>query len=319
MKLRFCILFVFILIHSFSFSQNKKTPFTFIVLGDMPYNLPKDNLKFENVIAALNKRNQAFNVFVGDFKSSKTPCSDTAFQKILGYFNSFKKPLIYTPGDNEWTDCGKPQAGSYNTNDRLSAIRAQFFKDTLHSLGKSTMELSSESSNVAYAKYVENKIWKYNGISFATIHLVGSNNNFNTDNLNSNEEFYERSNANIFWLNTVFEQAKKDNSLGIVIFEHADMITPDKGKEGFVTFLKELQKRVETYKKPVLLVNGDSHEYKVDKPLYENVELKKTVLNFTRLQVFGEADMHAVEVTVNPKNPALFEINQIWIPEINKF
>jgi hypothetical protein len=317
MKLRICFLCVFTLINAFCFSQNKEKPFTFFVLGDMPYHLPEDNAKFENVIKELNKQEQVFNVFVGDFKSSKTPCSDTAFQKILGYFNSFKKPLIYTPGDNEWTDCGKPQAGSYNTNERLTAIRAQFFNDTLHSLGKSKMELISESSNKEYAKFVENKMWDYNKISFATIHLVGSNNNFDTDPSKSNEEFFERSKADIFWLNEVFEKAKANNSLGIVIFEHADMITPDKGKEGFVTFLKELQKLVVDYKKPVLLINGDSHEYKVDKPLYENEELKKAVLNFTRLQVFGEADMHAVKVTVNPKNPTLFEINQFLIQENN--
>jgi len=315
MKLRICFLFVFTLVNAFCFSQNKEKPFTFFVLGDMPYHLPEDNAKFENVIKELNKQEQVFNVFVGDFKSSKTLCSDIAFNKILGYFNSFKKPLIYTPGDNEWTDCGKLQAGSFNTNERLSAIRAQFFNDTLHSLGKSKMELISESSNKEYAKFVENKMWDYNKISFATIHLVGSNNNFDTDPSKSNEEFFERSKADIYWLNEVFEKAKANKSLGIVIFEHADMITPDKGKEGFVTFLKELQKLVVDYKKPVLLINGDSHEYKVDKPLYENEELKKSVLNFTRLQVFGEADMHAVKVTVNPKNPTLFEINQFLIQE----
>lgn len=304
-----------LLVYAFCFSQNKEKPFTFIVLGDMPYNLPADNVRFENVINEINKQEQVFNVFVGDFKSSKTPCSDAAFQKILDYFNSFKKPLIYTPGDNEWTDCGKPQAGSYNINERLSALRAKFFKDTVHSLGKSKMILTSESSNKEYAKFVENKMWDYNKISFATIHLVGSNNNFDKDSLKSNEEFFERSKADIFWLNEVFKKAKANNSLGIVIFEHADMITPDKGKDGFVIFLKELQKLVLDYKKPVLLINGDSHEYKVDKPLYENEELKKSVLNFTRLQVFGEADMHAVKVVVNPKNPTLFEINQFLIKE----
>lgn len=315
MKLRIYFLCVFTLANALCFSQNKEKPFTFFVLGDMPYHLPEVNAKFANVIKELNKQEQVFNVFVGDFKSSKTLCSDAAFQKILDYFNSFKKPLIYTPGDNEWTDCGKPQAGSYDTNERLSAIRTQFFKDPLHSLGKSKMELISESSHKDYTKFVENKMWDYNKISFATVHLVGSNNNFDTDASKSNEEFFERSKADLFWLNEVFEKAKTNNSLGIVIFEHADMITPDKGKEGFVSFLKELQKLVVAYKKPVLLINGDSHEYKVDKPLYENEELKKSVLNFTRLQVFGEADMHAVKVTVNPKNPMLFEINQFLIQE----
>jgi hypothetical protein len=306
---------VFILINAFCFSQNKQKPFTFFVLGDMPYNIPKDFARFENVISSLNKQHQVFNVFVGDIKSSKTPCSDVAYQKILGYFNSFKKPLIYTPGDNEWTDCGKPKARSYNPEERLVTLRKLFFKDPLYSLGKNKLKLTSESSNPVYAKFIENKMWNYNRVSFATIHLVGSNNNYHTDDLHSNQEFFERSKADIFWLNELFKTAKKNKSLGIVIFEHADMIYPDKGSEGFVTFLKELQKLVEDYKRPVLLINGDSHEFKVDKPLYINPETKETILNFTRMQVFGEAEMHAVKVDVNPKNPTLFEIHQFWVPE----
>lgn len=308
--------FLFLILFSYlCFCQNSNETFTFFALGDMPYNIPGDYSKFENVILTLNKQNQGFNVFVGDFKSSKTPCSDIAYQKILAYFNSFKKPLIYTPGDNEWTDCGKPEAGSYNNVERLEVIRKVFFNDSLHSLGMDKLEVKSESSNPKYAKYLENKMWFYKGISLATIHLVGSNNNFSSDKLNSNEEFFERSKADIYWLNELFIKAKENNSLGIVIFEHADMFTPDKGKDGFDIFLKELQKQVENYKKPVLLINGDSHEYKVDKPLYENKEIKKSLLNFTRLQVFGESDMHAAKITINPNNPILFEIQQFWIPE----
>lgn len=305
----------FVLITLFSFSKQKEEVFHFFVFGDMPYNIPKDYSNFENIIDILNHQNQAFNVFVGDFKSSSTPCSDEAFEKIKNYFDSFKAPLIYTPGDNEWTDCNKTEAGNYKPEERLNALREQFFKDSLHSLGKNKLRLFPQSSVLAYAKYVENKMWNYKGISFATLHIVGSNNNFSKDNSKSNEEFFERSKANIYWLKQLFKKAKEDKSLGIVIFEHADMFTPDKGDEGFNSFIKELQILVTNYDKPVLLINGDSHEFKVDKPLYENKETKKTVLNFTRLQVFGEADMHLVKVTVNPKNPTLFEIQQFWVPE----
>ena len=316
MKQKYYILIIG-LISLLSFSQNKKESFSFIVLGDMPYNLPNDYLKFENVIASINKQNQVFNVFVGDFKSSKTPCSNEAYIKILAYFNSFKRPLIYTPGDNEWTDCGKVKAGSYDTNERLKVIRDQFFKEPTQSLGVNKINLITQSSFEDYSKYVENKMWNYNAISFATVHIVGSNNNLIISDSTANGEFLERSKADIYWINKIFKKAEKDKSLGIVIFEHADMFFPDKGKEGFETFLTALQKLVTDYKKPVLLVNGDSHEYRIDKPFYENKELKKTLLNFTRLQVFGEADMQAVKVTINPKDPSLFEIQQFWIPQNN--
>jgi hypothetical protein len=93
------------------------------------------------------------------------------------------------------------------------------------------------------------------------------------------------------------------------------MFTPDKGNEGFLTFLDALQKQVAQFKKPVLLVNGDSHTFKIDKLFHESKGSEKTLLNFTRLQVFGEEDMDAVKVVVNPENPMLFEIHQFLIAQ----
>src|SRR5271154_5783471 len=101
--------FLFILLFLFSktvFGQDKQgESFSIIAFGDMPYFLPDDFVRFENLIQSVNQQNQAFNVHVGDIKSSNTPCTEDYYQKIYDYFNEFKKPLIYTPGDNEWTDC----------------------------------------------------------------------------------------------------------------------------------------------------------------------------------------------------------------------
>jgi hypothetical protein len=214
MKLRIYISIATVLLHIAGYCQSEQKTFSFFVLGDMPYNIPQDYTRFENVIKVLNKQDQAFNVFVGDIKSSSTPCSDEAFKIMYNYFNDFKRPLIYTPGDNEWTDCGKLQAGSYNTYERLSALRAMFFKDPLHSLGTTTLPLISQSSVSGYSKFVENQIWQYNRISFGTVHIVGSNNNKDLDP----KEFEERSKANIFWLHELFIKAKQQNSLGGIAY-----------------------------------------------------------------------------------------------------
>ena len=42
---------------------------------------------------------------VGDFKAQSVPCSDAEFEKIRDLFKSYPTPVVYTPGDNEWTDC----------------------------------------------------------------------------------------------------------------------------------------------------------------------------------------------------------------------
>jgi hypothetical protein len=60
-------------------------------------------------------------------------CSDTLYtQQIAGYLNNLTAPAMYTPGDNEWTDCDRSNdfGGSINALNRLSLIRQLFFKDS---------------------------------------------------------------------------------------------------------------------------------------------------------------------------------------------
>lgn len=283
--------------------------FSFVVLGDMPYNLPQDDAQFERLITFLNLQGQKFNVFVGDIKSSRTDCSNDVYYKMYNYFNSFLKPLIYTPGDNEWTDCSKPGITPYNPEERLSFLRQVFYKKN-QSLGKTKMTLFSEANIKGYSKFVENNLWQMGGITFSTVHVVGSNNNYKPADTGMSE-FAERSAADIFWLQETFKKAKASNSLGLVIFLHADMFVLNEPTTGFETFLNELTHQARAYDKPILLINGDSHKFLVDKPLRADDISLKTLLNFTRVQVFGEDDMDAVKVIVDPDMPGLFEIQQL--------
>ncbi len=290
--------------------------FTFNTFGDMPYFLPNDFARFENLIKQVNTAPIVFSVHVGDFKASAMPCSDEAFTKMLGYFSTFKKPMIYTPGDNEWTDCHKKEAGAFQPEERLETLRKMFFK-TPESFGQEKMSLISQSLMPSFKKFVENTRWDYGKIAFATFHAVGSNNNFlPTNSGNFNQEFFERDAANVAWIKEAFKHAKEAQLAGIVLFTQADMFSDAKDlKEasGFINLLKTLKEESIAFGKPVLLVNGDSHQFIVDKPILLDKKTKKTLMNFTRLQGFGEVEMHTVMVTVNPENPNLFEINQFLI------
>jgi hypothetical protein len=292
-------------------AQKKDETFSIIAFGDMPYSLPGDYARFENLIKVVNNENQIFNVHVGDIKSSKTACSEEYFSKIYNYFEEFKKPLIYTPGDNEWTDCDRPAAGGYDPEERLEVIRKTFFK-TNSSFGKEKLTLIAQSENPSFAKFVENKRWDFNRVAFGTVHLVGSDNNFLPNSKNFNKEFYERDKANLAWLNEIFVHAKKENSAGIILFTQADMFKPDKGIIGFENILKELRKLVIDFKRPVVLVNGDSHHFVVDKPFIDKAT-ERSFNNFTRIQVFGEADINAVKIIVNPASPNFFQVEQLII------
>ncbi|CAN5313288.1 hypothetical protein BH10BAC4_BH10BAC4_03040 [soil metagenome] len=294
----------------------KVTAFSFMAIGDMPYFVPDDYSRFDNVIREINKVKISFTIHVGDFKSSKMICSDEYYGRMVRYFQSFKKPLIYTPGDNEWTDCNKPEAGSYNSQERLAVIRKMFFPERKN-FGKEKIVLISQAENPLYKRFVENNRWEMNGIQFATLHVVGTNNNKLPDQPERMAEFEERDKANIAWLEEVFKLASQSAKAGIVIAMQADMFNEEKGIIGFETLIQKLTALSIAFGKPVLLVNGDSHKFIVDKPLLRErdikIEKQRVVENFTRLQLFGEQDMHAVKIVVDPGFSGLFRIEQLMI------
>lgn len=309
----FISLFLILLISAFKgFAQNTKDiSFSFIAFGDMPYTLPQDFARFERLIQTVNQEKSTFSVHVGDIKSGSTLCTEEYYNKIYNYFLQFEKPFIYTPGDNEWTDCNRKDAGAYSPEERLEVVRKIFFRDH-NSYGKVKLPLTSQSINPKFTKFVENNRWTLGNVAFATIHLVGTNNNFVIDSKNHNQEFYERNEANLAWLDEVFSEAKKLNNLGLVLFTQADMFNGDKGTLGFEPILKKLTELTLDFKKPVLLINGDSHQFMINKPLKDKTT-KATIMNFTRLQVFGETDIHAVKILVDPNSSQLFLFEQLLI------
>ena len=101
--------------------------FTFLALGDMPYQPYRDKLRFDRLIDKVKSSAPAFIVHVGDTKSGSTPCDNAQFEKILDDLNRFQAPLVYTPGDNEPRHCYKKKAGRYNPLERLAELRKMFF------------------------------------------------------------------------------------------------------------------------------------------------------------------------------------------------
>jgi hypothetical protein len=285
--------------------------FSFLAIGDVPYHLPEDFDRFEKMIEAIKGHNPAFTIHVGDIKSGSTPCTDAYFEKIHEYFNAFEQPLIYTPGDNEWTDCHREACGEYDPEERLDKLRSLFFSSG-KSLGASPMDLTFQNEYEGFEKFVENAYWSRGGVTFATLHVVGSNNNLLLDPEALNDEFYEREMANLFWLRETFKKAEEKGHKGIVLSLHAGLnYRSQEDSNGHKSFVNLLESLVPEFEKPVLLVYGDFHRFQVDKPLVDAD--RRVMTNFTQVQVFGDRDMHAVNIRVNPSNPNLFEVDQFFV------
>jgi hypothetical protein len=291
--------------------------FHFCALGDMPYYLPADYERFDNVIDVVNAENPAFTVHVGDTKSGSSLCSDESYQRTLKSFSRFEHPLIYTPGDNEWTDCNRAAAGDWDAVERLSLVRKLFFKDSNTLGGGDAFKLTVQSSDPQFATFVENRMWSKGHVVFATVHIVGSKNNRQENIPGAVEEFLVRDEANEAWLDTVFNRASSTNAPALALFIHANPFRDLKDERdpnaGFARFLEQLQKRTIAFEKPVLLVHGDTHYFRIDKPMMHEGTKRDSVENFTRLEVFGATNMHALRIDVDPSSPQVFSANQVIV------
>jgi hypothetical protein len=316
--IRLSLFFLTVTIVGFSTAAIGQT-FKFVALGDMPYSLPQDLRRFENLITEINRLKPSFSIFIGDTKSGSSPCSDEHNQIIKSYFLSFKTPLVYSPGDNEWTDCHRILAGAYDPLERLEALRTVFFS-TNQSLGKNPIRLQRQADlDPRYSKYVENAYWIKNNFLFVSIHIPGSNNN-NEGTESAIKEYQDRNQANLAWIDQAFNLATQRNLNGIIFAYQADMFyKPSQltsSDSGYRDTLESLISKSEIFNKPVLLIHGDTHRLKIDQPLHRKNQ-KKVLENVLRLQVMGADQVQAVEVQVNPAQEQPFSFRPIILKENN--
>jgi hypothetical protein len=180
-------------------------PFQFGLVGDTGYtSVGIEQLK--RLLAAINRTELAFVVHVGDFQvdprgwnpnptRGPEPCTDERYKDVYESFQSVTHPFILTPGDNDWTDCVHLQVRKVDPLEVLAKVRTMFFPEG-RSLGQRTITVQSQKADPAHAKFLENLRWSLGGVTFATVHIVGSNDNFGrTPEMDA--EHIERKAANI--------------------------------------------------------------------------------------------------------------------------
>ncbi len=289
-------------------------PFSFVALGDMPYGDDQVTYPlFGALIGEINRYDPAFVIHVGDIKSGGSLCTNEKFQEQLDFMMTVDAPLIYTPGDNEWTDCHRTRAGEYDPLERLSALREIFFAEPELTLG----EPVPVDSQVA-GGFPENTYFEHDDIAVIAAHVVGSNNGFEPRVPEAAIEFFARDAANIAWLRAGFERAADKNVIVVAI--HADMFEFDFDMfgnrrwlrhSGFINFGAALREEVKRYGKPVLLIFGDSHVFRVFRPFRDSLP------NLMALEVFGANHMHAVEVNVDTTRPSVFGFAPVLNPQLS--
>jgi hypothetical protein len=267
--------------------------FTFALIGDLGY-FPREEPWLENVLADINGNSSlAFVVYVGDLSSPRYGCTDELVSRRLAKFRASAHPFIYTPGDNEWTDCHEGQGvKGGDPLERLITLRKVFFQGE-PSLGQRTLALTHQSADPDFAKYRENVRWDFGDVTFVTVNVPGSNNGLGRS-FDGDAEYAERNKADLAWIHQGFEHAKVNNTRAIMIMQQAN-IFPDfppfpgdpKKAEGYTDIRALLEREATAFGKPVVLVHGDSHYFRIDNPFRQKREPGKPVEpsleNFLRL------------------------------------
>lgn len=291
----------------------------------------------DQTIHSMNAHDLDFTIFVGDTKNGHSLCTNEAIgQDVINIFNRLDVPTVYSLGDNEWTDCHRTSNGSYDPLERLSYLRTIFFdKNTMQGPNPIMVERQGELGQA----YSENSRFVKNNVEFVAINVIGSNNNFavtdhechkksnrtQTDCDAAIAEYRARNKANLAWLKSSFALARQNHYAGILIAIQADMFggidvadgnyndvflpTLDPTVNGFADFFHTLIDETQQFNGKVLLVHGDSHYFRIDKPMVD--ANGQTQMNFTRVEVFGNADNSWVEMTVDPSTKNVFSFTQV--------
>jgi hypothetical protein len=313
-------------------------------------------------IQAVNRdRKVELVLFAGDIHSGSGYCTLSANQTVLDLWSEFRDPLVYTPGDNEWSDCQKSKEGGGVKNSageyvayaaghplaNLALVRAMFFPKAGETLGGREKHVTSQAqafdpAHPADAEYVENVMWEQSKVLFVTLNIPGGSNNDDDQwspaafgalrSAPQLQEVAQRTAADLRWLDAAFARASAHGAKAVLIMEQADMWDLDGTGPSlahianYEPFIAKIAALTQSFGKPVLLIDGDSHRYRSDNPLLDNAPCvletgvgtqaapcaddnydthpyyAEGVPNFHRLTVHGSTfPLEYTRMTVNPR------------------
>jgi len=245
---------------------------TFFAMGDVPY-APEEDLLLPQQIAELPQEAE-FVVHVGDIKTGKTQCLEAVYAKVAGMLGKASRPVFIIPGDNEWNDCiipGPTEAWTY-----WEQYFMRFDRRWQHDLPVFRQLVREE--NFSFVK---------NRVLFVGLNIVGGR-------VHDASEWERRHAECLDWIRRNI--SRFGDAVGsMVVFGHANPAA--KHQDFFDPFVEEVEK----FKKPVLYLHGDGHEWIHDRPF--------AAQNLLRVQVDqgGKAPPLKVTVTDHQTEPFVFD------------
>jgi len=253
----------------------------FALMGDTPYSQSEAD-RLDRLIGDLNADELAFVVHIGDITSGQGPCSDAWFQARKEQFARIRHPFVLLPGDNDWTDCHR---SGHDPIERLQYWRRTFCP------GKFPPGLERQRG-----EYCEHVRWQAGGVLFVALNVQGSNNNLGR-NAAMDAENAARMRAVFAWLDEAEALARKRD--GLVVLMHADPFVSRRfGADGYSEVRDRLRRLGSAMPGKVLLVHGDTHQYRDDEPLP----------GLRRVEVYGSPHIRWARARIERTGVRLFQV-----------
>jgi hypothetical protein len=279
-------------------------PFAFALIGDLPYT-DAGEADAAGLIAALDAEPIRFVLHVGDIKRGSEPCSDALLARRHALFARSAHPLVLLPGDNEWTDCHRRLAGGHDPLERLGALRALFWS-TPGPLGAPSDAARAALAFERQPGQPENVRWRIGAVRFVGLHVVGSGNG--RDGFEgSRASFAVRRDHNRAWLRETVRQALDARADALAIAAHANPDFERAPRAGFADWIADLREAADAFTQPILLLHGDTHRFRVDRPLLDRTG--RPYGHVTRVESFGWPFISSwVRIGYDPEDPARWRV-----------
>jgi len=218
----------------------------------------------------INETKPSVVMHLGDLKAGGISCTDELLSEhktLLAQIYPGK--MIYTPGDNDWTDCDRASLSqSFDELERLDYLIPLMF-NTPPLLDKQLSSINSQTEQI------ENKLWINDRLAISTIHLVGTSNGRAHIGKSNQEKAIDIANTrdkqNLQWLESI--EGKSTEFDALVIGFQADIYQKkvlesgacDDSKlktcDAFIAYRQAFEQLAKKINKPILVSHGDTGDF----------------------------------------------------------
>ncbi|AQV93517.1 hypothetical protein BJN34_06355 [Cupriavidus necator] len=264
-------------------------------------------------------------IHAGGIKGDTESCSDAVLSSRQQLLDQSPLPLVYVPGETDWSECRLPVNGGFDSVERLNRLRELFFPEDA-TLGQHPRPVLRQSDQALFRSFRENMRMSVGDVLIVGLNVPGDNNHYRNEG-GRNSEFEDRREANRQWLARAFSVARQRDLNGIVVVAHGDPhfangwekkghptlldgFLRHRTRDGYLEFKRQLRELSARFSGQVLLVHasesGTENGFGIDKPLRDAAG--KVLQNFTRVSLPTGTVSQWAELVITPSAASPFAV-----------